>query len=90
METDSSSPAASSQPVLLTLEEIADALAVSRSQVYALVRTGELAALKIGGRGVWRVEPRCLEEYVQRVSAETAGWVRTHPFDPSSDGEPHA
>lgn len=48
----------------LTLEQVAEELTVSRAQVYALVRDRSLVALKIGGRGVWRVERSRLEDYI--------------------------
>ena len=48
----------------LTLDDVADELSCSRAQVYALVRTGAVAAIKIGGRGQWRVERVKLEEYI--------------------------
>jgi len=51
-------------PRFLTLDQVADELQVSRSQVYALVRDKSLAAVKIGGRGQWRVERSRLEEYI--------------------------
>jgi excisionase family DNA binding protein len=35
----------------LTLDQVAEELSTSRNQVYALVRQGELGAIKIGGRG---------------------------------------
>ncbi len=35
-------------PRFLTLDQVADELATSRAQVYALVRSGELPAIKIG------------------------------------------
>ena len=48
----------------LTLQQVADELSVSHSQVYALVRDRSLIAVKIGGRGQWRVERARLEEYI--------------------------
>jgi excisionase family DNA binding protein len=53
-------------PRFLTLDGVAEELAVTRSQVYALVRSGDMAAIKIGGRGVWRVERSALEDYIRR------------------------
>jgi prophage regulatory protein len=38
-------------------------------QVRSLVRSGELPAIQIGGRGVWRVERTELEAYIQRQYA---------------------
>lgn len=64
----------------LTLADVAEILAISMSQTYALVRNNELKAIKIGGRGQWRVETTALEEYIQRAYRETADWVSSHPF----------
>ena len=49
----------------LTLAETAEVLNVSASQVYALVRSAELPAIKVGGHGHWRVERTVLESYIQ-------------------------
>ncbi len=64
----------------LTLTDVAEVLNVSSAQVYALVRGGDLAAIKIGGRGQWRVERDQLEAYIQRMYAETAEFVSNHPL----------
>jgi len=64
----------------LTLADVAEILAISPSQTYALVRNKELKAIKIGGRGQWRVEVSALEEYIQRAYQQTAEWVSAHPF----------
>lgn len=66
----------------LTLEDVAIYLNVSVPQVYALVRSGELPAIKIGGRGVWRVDRRQLEAYVDRLHEETQAWAKKHPLNP--------
>jgi excisionase family DNA binding protein len=62
------------------LTDVAEILNVSAAQAYALVRSGELPAIKVGGRGQWRVETSELEEYIQRKYAETADWVRDNPL----------
>lgn len=68
----------------LTLEEIAEELALTRSQVYAMVRDGELPAVKFGKKGHWRVERSRLEEYIAAKYAETAEYVRAEPpVDPA-------
>ena len=64
----------------LTLSDVADVLNISASQTYALVRSGALPAIKIGGRGQWRVEREQLEAYIQRMYAETRAFVQTHPL----------
>jgi excisionase family DNA binding protein len=55
------------EPRFLTLADVAEILATSTAQVYALVRRGELRAIKIGGRGQWRVETVELEAFIQRM-----------------------
>jgi excisionase family DNA binding protein len=69
----------------LQLSDVALELNVSDSQVYHLVRSGELPAIKIGGRGQWRVERAKLEEYIERKYAETAAWVAENPLLPGRD-----
>ncbi|HVY10196.1 MAG TPA: helix-turn-helix domain-containing protein [Mycobacteriales bacterium] len=64
----------------LRLADVAEILNVSTAQVYALVRSGELPAMKVGGRGQWRVDPRELEAFVSRAHARTRDFVAAHPF----------
>ena len=64
----------------MLLSDVAAELNVSDSQVYHMVRSGELPAIKIGGRGQWRVERTRLEEYIQRKYADTADWVQRNPL----------
>lgn len=70
----------------LQLAEVSEILNISSAQAYALVRSGELPAIKIGGRGQWRVERTALEDYIQRCYAETKAFVATHPL--GREGEP--
>lgn len=72
-------------PRFLTLADVAEVLNTSSAQVYALVRRGELPAIKIGGRGQWRVEASKLEEYIQQMYTEAEQFVAEHPF---VDAEP--
>lgn len=66
----------------LQLSDVAEVLNISAAQTYALVRSGELPAIKIGGRGQWRVERTELENYIQRCYSETRTFVATHPLAP--------
>lgn len=74
------------EPRFLLLSDVAAELNVSDSQVYHLVRSGELPAIKIGGRGQWRVERSRLEAYIEAKYAETTAWIRDNPL--GSDREP--
>ncbi len=70
----------SGMPRFLTLADVAEVLNTSSAQVYALVRRGDLPAIKIGGRGQWRVEREQLEAYITRMYDETRDYVDQHPF----------
>jgi excisionase family DNA binding protein len=73
----------------LPLTEVSEILDISAAQAYALVRTGDLPAIKVGGRGQWRVETVELEAYIQRMYAETRDLVSTRT-DGSSDSDERA
>lgn len=64
----------------LTLAEVADELGCSQSQVYALVRSSSLPAMKLGGRGQWRVERTSLEEFIAQSYQAARDFVASHPF----------
>ena len=67
------------QPRFLTLTDVGEVLSISSAQTYALVRTGALRAIKVGGRGQWRVESAELEAYIARCYEETKAFVSAHP-----------
>lgn len=77
----------------LTLADVGEILNISQSQVYALVRRKDLVAVKIGGRGQWRVETTELEAYIKRLYDQTKRFVDEHPFaepepEPQSERRP--
>jgi excisionase family DNA binding protein len=49
----------------LTLADVAEVLNISTRSAYALVRSGELPAIKVGGHGHWRIERSVLESYIE-------------------------
>lgn len=63
----------------LTPADVAEVLNISMSQTMALLRTGELQGIKIGGRGQWRVEREKLESYIARMYDQTREFVAAHP-----------
>ncbi|HET6562789.1 MAG TPA: helix-turn-helix domain-containing protein [Marmoricola sp.] len=76
----------SEAPRFLTLADVAEILNTSLAQVTALVRRGELRALKLGGRGQWRVETSELEAFIERMYSETQAHLkeqRQKELDPS-------
>ena len=54
-------------PRFLTLADVAEVLATSVAQVRALVTSGELRYIQIGGRQQYRIEAVELENYIQRM-----------------------
>jgi excisionase family DNA binding protein len=54
--------------LLLTVEEAAEALTVSRWKVFELIRTRQLRSIKIGG--LRRVPRAAIDEYIVRLLAE--------------------
>ena len=74
-------------PRFLTLTDVAEILNTSSAQVYALVRRKELKALKIGGRGQWRVEASELEAFIGRMYDQTDVFIDEHPFVDADDKE---
>ena len=52
----------------MTLPDVAEILNISASQTYALVRSGDLKGIQIGGRNQWRVERIKLEEFLSQES----------------------
>lgn len=73
----------------LPLTDVAEILNVSSAQAYALVRSGDIPAIKVGGRGQWRIEATALEDYIQRKYAETRasvskGALEEQPADEAS------
>ena len=65
----------------LTLADVAEILNISASQTYALVRSGDLQGIQIGGRNQWRVERSKLEEYIEQAYRRTAAQLAELPAD---------
>jgi excisionase family DNA binding protein len=70
----------SKPPRFLLMSDVAEELNVTMSQVYHMVRSGELPAIKVGGRGQWRIERTKLEEYIVQKYEETAAWAKANPL----------
>ena len=66
--------------MLLTLEEAATALAISRTTAYRMARAGELPALRL--RGTWRVARHELLAWLaaQTHNPECAAALRENPL----------
>lgn len=63
-------------PRFLTPADVAEVLNTSVPQVMALIRDGELSYLRIGGRGVFRIEVVDVEDYIARQKRKAKEEVR--------------
>lgn len=57
----------------LTTEQVAEELNVSVNQIRALLKSGDLRGIQVGGRNVWRIAATDVESYIAeayRVTAE--------------------
>lgn len=74
-------------PRFLTLADVTEILNISAAQAYALVRSGELPAIQIGGRLQWRVEATQLEAYIERMYAQTRARLEVEREDATTGGD---
>lgn len=56
----------------LTIEQVAEELNISVSQVRALLRAGDLRGIQVGGRNVWRIGATDVEDYISEAYKLTA------------------
>jgi len=63
---------APAQHRFLTPTQAAEELNVKPNQIHALIRTGELRAIQIGGRGMWRIGRQDIEDYIAEAYRRTA------------------
>ena len=83
---DSPDPSGPS-PRFLRIQDVAAELDTSDSQVSALLRSGDLRGIKIGGRGVWRIERSELERWIAERYQQTKQNLASLPE--SFDDEPN-
>lgn len=69
-------------PRFLTLQQVGDELNISLSQTYALVRSGDLRGIQIGGRNQWRIERVMLEQYIADAYKRAEENLKDLPDDP--------
>jgi excisionase family DNA binding protein len=65
---DATSRAETPPRLLLTVEEAAERIGICRSNMFKLIRRGEIQSVKVGR--LRRVTPAALEDFVRRLTAE--------------------
>lgn len=56
-----------------TIPEVAEQLATSEQQIRAILKSGDLEGIQVGGRGQWRIGKVKLDEYIERLYAAQKG-----------------
>lgn len=78
-------------PRFLTIKNVAVELATSDVQIRALLASGDLLGIQIGGRNLWRIERVKLEEYIaglyQKVPMESPGGEGPEAAETSTDSD---
>ena len=69
----------------LTVEQAAEELNVKSSLIRGLISSGELRAIQVGGRGLWRIGLQDMEDYIAEAYRRTA--ERIAAGDPLDDAE---
>lgn len=68
---DDGQPVQQPRPLrFLTLQQVADELNTKHNTIRALIASGDLPAIQIGGRGQWRIERTKLEHYIAGAYAK--------------------
>lgn len=75
------------QPRFLTLAQVAEELNVKQSLVKGLIRTGELRAFQVGGRGLWRIARQDVEDYIDQAYERTAERIAAGELTDDADPE---
>lgn len=70
-----------SEQRFLTISQVADELNISESQTYALLRSGDLRGIQVGGRNQWRIERVKLEEYIEEAYLRARESLSALPLD---------
>jgi excisionase family DNA binding protein len=65
----------------LTIDQAAEELNVSDSQIRALLRTGELRGIQVGGRGLWRIGASDVEDFIGEAYRRSAERIAAGELD---------
>ncbi len=74
-------------PRFMTIEQAAEELNVSESQIRALLKSGELRAIQIGGRGLWRIGTADMEQYIENAYTRTAERIAAGEIEEAAEAQ---
>lgn len=67
----------------LTIEQVAEELNVGEPLVRAMLKSGELRGIQVGGRGAWRIGIADLDAYIEQAYQRTAAKIASGEFTES-------
>jgi excisionase family DNA binding protein len=65
-----------------------EALNVKATLIRGLIKTGDLRAIQIGGRGLWRIGRQDFEDYIREAYRRTAERIIAGDFNDEGESEP--
>jgi excisionase family DNA binding protein len=71
----------------LTVEQVSEELNVGVLQIRALLRSGELRGIQVGGRGLWRIGVNDIEDFVDAAYRRTAEGIAAGELKDEGDQE---
>ena len=85
MSTDETKQTQVTKHRFLTIGQAAGELNVKESLIRGLIKTGELRALQVGGRGLWRVGRQDVEDYIADAYRRTAERIAAGEFEDGAE-----
>ncbi|PTT62356.1 helix-turn-helix domain-containing protein [Arthrobacter sp. HMWF013] len=76
------------RPRFLTISQAAEELNVNQNQIRALLRTGELRGIQVGGRGIWRIGASDVEDFITDAYRRTAERIAAGEVNLEGESEP--
>ena len=77
-------------PLFLTIEQVAEELATSEVQIRAMLKTGQLKGIQIGGRNVGRIGRQDREEFIQDAYRQVSERIAAGGMDENEAAEDKA
>ncbi|MFF2317971.1 helix-turn-helix domain-containing protein [Arthrobacter sp. NPDC058097] len=71
----------------LTIEQAAEELNVKASLIRGLIKTGELRALQVGFRGMWRIGRQDVEDYIAEAYRRTEARIAAGELEDGAEAE---
>lgn len=65
----------------LTVSDVADSLQLSAQAVRSLIQSGDLPAIQVGPRRLWRIPEAAFDQYVERQLARTRAMIAGGAID---------